>query len=192
MTIWIRRESALIPVWRRSTVGLIMNHRKGTRSTRRKVRMRFRTSAAGFTLIEMLIALVIMTAGLLSAGQLMYVAMASASLARSKGTAATVASDKLEFLADVFRRNHLDASLTNGDHGPEQVQVMNPNTGTALNRFRVQWTVSTVPDPRPGKILLAKLVRVTVTPVRGADTTNNRVGLNKVVSISSVFGTRAQ
>jgi prepilin-type N-terminal cleavage/methylation domain-containing protein len=169
-----------------------MGHRRGTRSTRCRIRARFRTSAAGFTLIEMLIALVIMTAGLLSAGQLMYVAMASASLARSKGTAATVASDKLEFLADVFRRNRLDASLTDGDHGPEHVQVTNPNTGTALNRFRVQWTVSTVPDPRAGKVLQAKLVRVTVTPVRGADTTNNRMGLNKVVSISSIFGPRAQ
>lgn len=169
-----------------------MSHRNGTRGTRRKVRAGSKTSAAGFTLIEMLIALVIMTVGLLSAGQLMYVAMASASLARSKGAAATVASDKLEFLADVFRRNPSDGSLTNGDHGPEQVQVTNPNTGTALNRFRVQWTVSTVSDPRPGKVLPVKLVRVTVTPVRGADTANSQIGLNKIMSISSVFGTRAQ
>ncbi len=169
-----------------------MSHRKTARNNKRKARTRFATSAAGFTLIEMLIALVIMTAGLLSAGQLMYVAMASASLARSKGTAATVASDKLEFLADVYRRNRLDASLTDGDHGPEVVQVTNPNTGAALNRFRVQWTVSTVPDPRAGKVLQAKLVRVTITPVRGADTTNNRIGLNKVMSISSIFGPRAQ
>ena len=169
-----------------------MTHRNKSGSTRRKVRTRFVTSAAGFTLIEMLIALVIMTVGLLSAGQLMYVAMGSASLARSKGAAATVASDKLEFLADVYRRNRLDSSLTNGDHGPETVQVTNPNTGTALNRFRVQWTVSTVPDPRAGKVLQAKLVRVTVTPIRGADTTNNRIGLNKVISISSIFGPRAQ
>jgi prepilin-type N-terminal cleavage/methylation domain-containing protein len=169
-----------------------MSHRKTARNNKRNARTRFATSVAGFTLIEMLIALVIMTAGLLSAGQLMYVAMASASLARSKGAAATVASDKLEFLADVYRRDRLDASLTNGDHGPEVVQVTNPNTGTALNRFRVQWTVSTVPDPRAGKVLQAKLVRVTVTPVRGADTTNNRIGLNKVMSISSIFGPRAQ
>lgn len=169
-----------------------MTHRNKSGSARRKVRTRFVTSAAGFTLIEMLIALVIMTVGLLSAGQLMYVAMGSASLARSKGNAATVASDRLEFLADVYRRDRLDASLTVGDHGPEVVQVTNPNTGTALNRFRVQWTVSTVPDPRAGKVLQARLVRVTVTPIRGADTTNNRIGLNKVISISSIFGPRAQ
>ncbi len=169
-----------------------MSHRKKLKTGRRSARAQFTASAAGFTLIEMLIALVIMTVGLLSAGQLMYVAMASASLARAKGTAATVASDKLEFLADVYRRNHLDASLTNGDHGPEVVQVTNPNTGTALNRFRVQWTVSTVPDPRAGKVLQSRLVRVTVTPIRGADTTNNRIGLNKVVSITSIFGPRAQ
>lgn len=170
-----------------------MIHRNSKKGIRRLLRGRTTANrAAGFTLIEMMIALVIMTAGLLSAGQLMYVAMASASLARSKGTAATVASDKLEFLADVFRRNPADGSLTNGDHGPEQVQVTNPNTGIALNRYRVQWNVSTVPDPRPGKLIQSKLVRVTVTPIRGADTTNNRIGLNKVVSISSIFGTRAQ
>lgn len=169
-----------------------MNHGNRKKDIRCLLPGRSETSAAGFTLIEMMIALVIMTVGLLSAGQLMYVAMASASLARSKGTAATVASDKLEFLADVFRRNPVDGSLTNGDHGPEQVQVTNPNTGTALNRYRVQWNVSTVPDPRPGKLMKSKLVRVTVTPIRGADTTNNQIGLNKVVSISSIFGTRAQ
>src|SRR5512139_1532289 len=100
-----------------------MRHRNKSGNARRKVRTRFVTSAAGFTLIEMLIALVILTFGLLSAGQLMYVAMGSASLARSKGTAATVASDRLEFLADVYRRNRLDASLADGNHGPEVVQV---------------------------------------------------------------------
>ena len=148
--------------------------------------------ADGFTLIEMLIALLILSFGLLSAGQLMYVAMSSASLARSKGNASMVAQDKLESLADVFRRNQADASLAVGDHGPEQVQILNPNSGTALNRFQVVWNVSVVPDPRAGKVLNARLVRVTVTPLGTGATVNNQTGLNKTVSVSSIFSTRSQ
>ncbi|NWG11913.1 MAG: type II secretion system protein [Acidobacteria bacterium] len=148
--------------------------------------------ADGFTLIEMLIALLILSFGLLSAGQLMYLAMGSASLARSKGNAAMVAQDKLEFLADVYRRNRADADLTVGDHGPEQVEILNPNSGTALNRFRIVWNVSTVPDPRAGKVLHARLVRVTVTPLGTGAAVNNQIGLNKTVSVSSIFSTRFQ
>ncbi len=159
----------------------------------RDLRSRARgTEADGFTLIEMLIALLILSFGLLSAGQLMYVAMSSASLARSKGNASMVAQDKLEFLADIFRRNRADANLTVGDHGPEQVQILNPNSGTALNRFQVVWNVSVVPDPRAGKVLTARLVRVTVTPLGTAATVNNQIGLNKTVSVSSIFSTRSQ
>ncbi len=159
------------------------------RDLRRRVRC---AQADGFTLIEMLIALLILSFGLLSAGQLMYVAMGSASLARSKGNAATVAQDKLEFLADVFRRNRGDASLALGDHGPEQIEIRNPNSGRALNRFQVVWNVSNVPDPRAGRVLTARLVRVTVTPLGTGSTVNNQMGLNKTVSISSIFSTRSQ
>ncbi len=159
----------------------------------RDLRRRARGAQAdGFTLIEMLIALLILSFGLLSAGQLMYVAMSSASLARSKGNASMVAQDKLEFLADIFRRNRADANLTVGNHGPEQVQILNPNSGTALNRFQVVWNVSAVPDPRAGKVITARLVRVTVTPLGTGATINNRIGLNKTVSVSSIFSTRSQ
>jgi len=164
----------------------------GKRDPRRRAVCRRNERAEGFTLIEMMIALLILTVGLLSAGQLMYVAMGSASLARSKGSAATVAQDKLEFLADVYRRNRADGNLTVGDHGPEQVQVLNPNSGTVLNRFRIAWNVSIVPDPRAGKVLTSRLVRVTATPLGTGETVNNRIGLNKTVSVSSIFSTRSQ
>jgi prepilin-type N-terminal cleavage/methylation domain-containing protein len=143
----------------------------------------------GFTLTEMLIALLILTFGLLSAGQLMLVAMGSASLARSKGSAAVVAQDRLEFLGDLYRRNAAAAELTVGDHAPEQVQIQNPTDNTILNRFSVGWNVSVVPDAR-GKTLNARLVRVTVTPVRADGTANNKILLNKVVSVSSIFSPR--
>ena len=143
----------------------------------------------GFTLTEMLIALLILTFGLLSAGQLMLVAMGSASLARSKGSAAVVAQDRLESLGDLYRRNQAAPELTVGDHAPVQVQVQNPADNTVLNRFNVDWNVSVVPDAR-GKTLNARLVRVTVTPINAAGDVNNRVLLNKVVSVSSIFSPR--
>ncbi len=149
------------------------------------------SSAAGFTLVEMLIAMTIMTFGLLAAGRLMYVAMGSASLARSKGSAAIVAQDKLEFLADRYRQTSAAAELTDGSHGPEQVQVLNTDNGRVLNRFNVAWTVATVSDPRPGVTLKAKQVRVTVTPILATSTTvNTKTSLNKVVSVTAIFSAR--
>lgn len=142
----------------------------------------------GFTLIEMMIALLIMTFGLLAAGQLMYLAMSSASLARSKGTAAVAAQSKLQFLADQFRQN--PTGFADGTFGPEIIQVQNPANRVVLNSFRITWNVVTVPDPRPSKIIHAKRVTVTVTPVDADSNDNLKAGLNKVVSVTSIFSGR--
>ena len=150
-------------------------------------------SQGGFTLVEMLISLLVLTFGLLAVGQLLYVAMSSASLARSKGAAALAAQDRLDFLADLFRQNPAAADLTNGDHGPVQAEVRNPSdANTILNRFNVTWSVSTVADPRAGKVLSAKTVTVTARPITTGGAVNNRVRLNKVVSVTGIFSPRIQ
>jgi hypothetical protein len=132
----------------------------------------------------------ILTFGLLAAGQLMFVAASGTTLARSKGAAAVVAQNKLDFLADAYRQNPDGADLTLGSHGPEQVQVLNPNDSTVANRFNVAWTVSTVPDPRVGKVLKAKQVTVTVTPITSTDAINMRTSLNKVLIVTAIFSPR--
>ena len=159
-----------------------------TASTATKCRQR---SDDGFTLVEMLIAIIILTFGLLAAGQLLLVAMGSSSLSRSKGGAAGAAANKVEFLADLYRQNPNASDLTTGSHGPDVVQVLNPINNRVLNRFNVAWTVATVPDPRAGKNLNARMVTVTVTPVDGSGATHNVAGLNKAVSVSSIFSVRA-
>lgn len=58
----------------------------------------------GFSLVELLIATLILTSGLLAAAQVIYSAVCSVSLARAKGSIAIVAQDKLEFLADLYAR----------------------------------------------------------------------------------------
>ncbi len=148
-------------------------------------------SETGFTLIEMMIALIVLTFGLLTAAQMIYASLRSESLARSKGSAALAAQTKLEFLADLYSQNPADPSFTLGNHGPERVQQLNPATGNVLNRFDVAWTVAAVPDPRAGFTLKAVRVTVTVTPVTAANARNYRAGYNKIVNITSILSLRA-
>jgi len=148
------------------------------------------TCAAGFTLIETLIAMFILTFGLLATGQLIFAAMTSNSLARAKGSAAIVAQDRMEMLSDLYRQNSADSNLTTGSHGPVQVAVTNPVDSSILNRYNVAWTVA--PVVTNGKTLKALQVIVTATPIASTGTTTNlRTRLNKVVSISFVLSARA-
>ncbi len=143
----------------------------------------------GFTLIEALIALLILTFGLLSAGQLIFVALGSASLARSKESASLVAQNQLEMLADLYRRNPDAPELTEGSHLGDPVQIAGGRT--VLHRFSVAWQVSAIPDPR-GTLRNARLVRVTVTPIRADGAVNSKASLNKVVDVASVICAETQ
>jgi Tfp pilus assembly protein PilV len=143
-------------------------------------------SSAGFSLIEALVALMVLATGLLAAGQLIYIAFSSASLSRSKGTAAIAAQSKLQFLSDQYRRDPLAPDLNDGDHGGEQVKIVNPLDNSTLNLYAVSWHVSAVSDPRPGKTLKAKYIVVTVKPIQPAGRDNLKAGLNKVVSLATI------
>jgi type II secretory pathway pseudopilin PulG len=140
----------------------------------------------GFTLVEVLISMIILTFGLLALGQMNFIAMGSSSLARSKSSAAVVGQDKLEFLADLFRQNASHSDLALGDHDPEQVQISNSD-GSAQNRYSIAWNISDVPDPRAGARLKARVVRVTVTPVGSGTIVNRKAFLNKAIDISTVI-----
>ena len=142
---------------------------------------------AGFSLIETMIALAILASGLLAASPFLYTALRADSLARSQSTAAIAAQDKLEFLADLYRRNPSAGDLTAGSHGPERTRILNPNNGAILNRYDVTWEVGPVPDLRPGVVPDAKLVRVTITPVRPDGMGNSRPGFNKILTIGTIL-----
>ncbi len=147
-------------------------------------------TAQGFSLIEMMIALFILSFGILAVGQLIFVSLASSSLSRSKGTAATAAKDKLEYLADLYRQNPSATDLTPGNHGPQVAKIFNPNDGRILNEYNVSWSVSGISDPRPGKVPQASLVIVTITPIRSGGIINIQPYLNKVVNVASIFSSR--
>lgn len=146
----------------------------------------------GFSLLEVLIALAVLTAALLAAGHMFFVTAASGSLARSKGTASLAAQDLLESLSASYRQNPVSADLDWGEHGPRQTLIANPEDGSILNRFSISWQVHPVPDPRPGKALDAKLVTATVSPALADGTTNSKPGMNKILSISTILSLRAQ
>jgi prepilin-type N-terminal cleavage/methylation domain-containing protein len=142
----------------------------------------------GFSLVETMIALVVLAFGLLAAGQLLLVTGSSASLARSKGTAAIAAQSKLESLTALCRRNPFSADLAVGNHGPEESVVVNPSDESVLNNYRVEWDVSSVPDPRPGKVLDAIRVTVRVTPSLPGGKENFRPGMNKILTVGTILG----
>ena len=147
--------------------------------------------SGGFSLIESLMAILILALGFMYVGPMMFSSIQSTTLARSQGTAELAAIQQLEDLARKYRANAGDADLTAGNHGPGQIQIVNPNDGSIVNRYNVAWTVSSVPDPRAGKVLKAVQVTVTVTPIRSTGTASNiQTGANKVVNVTSIFSLR--
>jgi Tfp pilus assembly protein PilV len=141
----------------------------------------------GFSFIELMMALIVLTFGLLAAGQLFYVAASSGSLANAKGSATIAAQNRIEYLSDLYRRDASADDLAPGDHGPLQTQIKNPVNGAILNRYAISWNVSRVSDPRPGKDIDARLVRVIITPIQAEGGMNSRPPFNKILSINTIF-----
>ena len=141
----------------------------------------------GFSLVETIFALSILAFGLLAAGQLLFIAAGSNSLARSKDGAVLAAQSTMESLGDLYRQNPSAAELSLGSHGPRSIEVINPADGIRLNRFNITWVVENVPDPRPGKHINARRLRTAVNPVGDDGSTNSQPGLNKILNLSTIF-----
>ena len=121
-----------------------------------------------------MIAIVILTFGLLAAGQFLYVTMELNSLARSKATATIAAQNTLEYLADLYQRNpwqrNSDPEIMDRDRPRSKI----PSNGTLLNLYNVTWTVEDVPDPRPGKAINARRICMHVHPIQDGGAENIR------------------
>jgi prepilin-type N-terminal cleavage/methylation domain-containing protein len=161
-------------------IGQIEPGRSGLRAS-------FLKNERGFSLVEVMMALLIAAIGLLAAGHLIFIAVSSASLARSKGTAALAARNMLESLSDLYAMDQSHDQVATGNHGPQEIKIMNPNTGNVLNHFSITWTAGNVQDPRPAVIPVARRVRVTVTPIRSGNVVNYRPPFNKILNIATVF-----
>jgi prepilin-type N-terminal cleavage/methylation domain-containing protein len=146
----------------------------------------------GFSLVEVLMATALTTVGLLAALQLLYMSMSASSLARSKGTAAVSAMNRLESLSDSYARDPFNGEVLPGNHGPDEIQIINTDNGDVLNRFQVTWTGDDVADPRPGKTPDARRIRVTVTPSLAGGALNYQPGFNKILNVTTVFSPEMQ
>ncbi|MDI9613293.1 MAG: hypothetical protein QM330_09610 [Acidobacteriota bacterium] len=144
----------------------------------------------GFGLVEALIAVFILALGMMFVGPMIADAVQNTSLSRSKDTASLAAANQMEALNRLYRANPGDANLSIGNHGPVQVEIVNPSDNSKLNRYNVSWTVAEVLDPRPGKTLSAVQVTTTATPIGAGTAANLTVRQNKVVSITTIFSLR--
>ena len=123
--------------------------------------------ADGFSLVEVMIAVFILAFGLLAAAQVLAMAMVLEAQARSKSTATLAAQNELERLTDLYRRNPEAKELTIGAHQAEELtEIRNPITQNVLNRYKITWFVSGIPDPRPGIDLKGSVISVQATPMR--------------------------
>lgn len=131
----------------------------------------------GFTLMESMIALLILTIGLLGLAHLFVLAINQSAYARQNTMAVSVAEDKLEELKNMYSNDQstggTSADLVTGSHGPVTVSILGTsgsNQGTY--QYSVSWTVS---NPS-GK---EKDITVTVTAVK------TNVKQNRTVQLST-------
>jgi type IV pilus modification protein PilV len=119
----------------------------------------------GFSLIEALIALFILSVGLLSVAQLMMVSLDRSEAAKYDTKAVQLAQAKVEELRLLFGRSvdsgQTPEDLSAGSHGPITVELENPDDRIQNQRsFQVSWDVQELDAGQ-------KTVVVTVTPVTG-------------------------
>jgi Tfp pilus assembly protein PilV len=141
----------------------------------------------GFTLLENLLALAVLTFGLLAAGQLIAAALKSATLAQAKACAILAAQSKAEYLVDRYQHDSSAPDVQTGRHGPEIQEVVDPVGQTVLSRLEISWTIASMPDPRTDAHLAARLLTVEVKPIDQAGAPNSKIWLNRELSLSTVL-----
>jgi type IV pilus assembly protein PilV len=138
-----------------------------------------RKGEGGFTLVEVLVAIVILTVGLLSLAQMMVLATSSNTLSGRMTSSAALAKEQLERLkaAPYYldpraqARNPLLADGGGLDSTePGYVQYYDPDgiplPGEAGAMFEVRWEIETVPSPLPLSMIR---IRVRCLPAAGME-----------------------
>ena len=138
------------------------------------------SSQQGFSLIECMMAVAILSITMLGVIQLFGISIRQSSFARYNTLAVVVAQDKLEQLQAEYNYEWETgapaASLTDGPHGPETVILQAPaGSGTGDREFEVSWDVDVSGTG------LSKSVTATVAP----DVVNEFE--TKTLSMTAVF-----
>ena len=142
----------------------------------------------GVTLVELLIAVFILSFGLLAAAQLLAMTLRLDALSRLKSTSVPAAQNEIERLADLYRRNPASEELTVGTHhAKELIEIRNPATQNVLNRYKITWTVGGIPDPRPGVDLPCRTISVRAIPMLTEREENPNLFHNKATTLNAVI-----
>jgi len=145
-------------------------------------------TAEGFSLVEVMIAVFILTVGLLAAAQVLTMATILETHARLKSTATLVAKNELDRLADLYRRNPESDELTIGEHqSNELMEIWNPITKNVLNRYKITWFVSGIPDARPGIGLNGCIISVRAIPMLTESAEGQNTFINKAIIHSAII-----
>ncbi|MBI4482378.1 MAG: prepilin-type N-terminal cleavage/methylation domain-containing protein [Acidobacteria bacterium] len=128
----------------------------------------------GFTLIETMVAMVILIFGVIAVSNLFIVAVSNNALARSKTTAMATAQQRMDELKRAYVKD--PSAFPTGIANPITVQVKDPLKSS--NNIMSEYTVSYTWAAGPGN---SKTVEVTVRPTRA------RAGMNKTVILRSIF-----
>ncbi len=117
--------------------------------------------SAGFSLLEMLVAVTVMGISLLGLAQLLGVAMQQNSSARYTTAAVEVARGKLEQMKAQYNRyiesGTATADLADGEHGPVSVALPSHSDEYAARNVLMKWWVESPSGTR-------KNIRITVWP----------------------------
>ena len=117
-----------------------------------KRRVKKERKEKGFTLLEVMIAIAILTFGILAVASMQTSSIYGNSVANRLTEGTSWAGDKMEELLTI---SYTDANLSSGKHGPETVM-------SGVNRYEVSWKV--IDNVNPSDPLInAKLITVTVT-----------------------------
>jgi len=135
----------------------------------------------GFTLIEVLIAMVILTIALVSMAELMAITLRMQQLGRNQTLAMRLAQDKVD---ELMSRNFTFAQLAPG--GSLAADVANhfdvPAAGTAANlQYRRRWFVETIASDNGAPADSLRRVTVRVIPLRNDNRISNPVDLVTIV-----------
>lgn len=138
-----------------------------------------RTRQSGFTLLEAMIALSILSVGLLGLAQLFVVAINQNAYSRNNTMGTSVALDRLEDLRNRFNNEIAtgvaSSDLTVGAHPAVRVDVANPtDTMGGTVGFWASWTVTSPAANR-------KEVTISIVPV------NVNTRRNRTITMTSYF-----
>lgn len=151
--------------------------------------MKSRSSESeGFSLVEVLIAISILTFGLLAAAQLLTMTIILDAKSRSKSTASLAAQNEIERLADLYRRNPDAEELIIGTHQAEELtEIRNPLNQNVLNRYKITWLVDGIPALHPGINAQGRIISVRATPMLTENLENTDSSKNKAVTLNTVI-----